>query len=161
MSTVGNANAAPGGLEWRNNNAVAGWAFMAIWTGVLCLFTWLFIREGGFHQFSPPVETGIMVLFWLVGIGGCAHFFGMPRVQVIVDDAEVLVRQRWAFSSWEERFALNDLLPPLISEEKDSEGDPYFKASIVTPSGRTIVFAEDNDRTEVQIARDRLLAAMK
>ncbi|MBU2193872.1 MAG: hypothetical protein KJ796_20870 [Alphaproteobacteria bacterium] len=154
------ASAHPARLEWRNNMAVVGWVFMAIWTGMLVLFTWLFIREGGFNQFSPPVEIGIMALFWLFSVGGCRFFFAMPRVQVTIVLSEVVVRERWAWRLREERFSLRKLAAPVFSEEKDSDGDAYFKSTLTLPSGRKVDIAEAHDKKAVQAAHDRLIAAM-
>ncbi len=144
----------------RNNMPVAGWTFMAIWTAMLVAFTWMFVREGGFNQFEAPVEIAIMVLFWLFGIVGCFYFFEIPRVEVTVANGEVTVAERWLWRRRIERFAAESIAQPVLSQEKDSEGDPYYVCRLGTPTGRTVTVAEHHHRPTVEAVRDRLRAAL-
>jgi hypothetical protein len=146
-------------FELKNNMAMAGWVFMTIWLGMLLLFTWLFVREGGFHQFNPLVETGIMLMFWLFGLGGAGYLFSVPRVRLSVSNGTVEVRERWMLRGRVERFPASGLSARVV-DGKDDEGDPYFRLEIALPSGRTIVAKESHHRPTVETAFNRLMAAV-
>ena len=49
-----------GRVVFSNNMAIAGWIFMSIWLTGLCLITWVYVRDGGFHQFDPLIEVAIV-----------------------------------------------------------------------------------------------------
>lgn len=147
-------------LEFRNNMAVAGWVFMAIWTGFLCLFTYIFMRDGGFRQYDPAVEWAILGLFWLFGLGGCSYFFGTPRFRMTVVNGQVTVNERWLLRRSTETFSLKVMADPVVIRDKDSEGDPYFRCRAITPSGRRIIVSESNDEETVRNACQRLSDAI-
>ena len=146
---------------FRNNLAIFGWGFMGIWMAMLCLMTWLFFRDGGFHQFDPLIETSIMLLFWFFGLAGSAELFVVPRVRVTVKDGEVTVREDLIWRGKTQRMVVASVAPPRIRDGKDSEGDPYFQGQITLPDGRHVTFAESHDRSRVEDACARLEAALK
>lgn len=146
---------------FRNNLAIFGWGFMGIWMAMLCLITWLFVRDGGVHQFDPLVETSIMLLFWVFGLAGSAELFVVPRVRVTVRDGEVIVREDLIWRGKTQRMAAASVAPPRIRQEKDSEGDLYYQGQLALPDGRYVTFAESHDRTRVADACARLEAALK
>jgi hypothetical protein len=143
-------------LEFKNNIAAFEWIFMLVWTAMLAIFTWLFIREGGFGEFQYFVEMAVIAAFWLFGAGFSAYFFKRARVHLSVADGKVLLRESWLWRSREESFPLAALAPAILVEEKDSEGDPYFRCAVLTPAGRTITICEGHHQPDVEAARDRL-----
>lgn len=147
-------------LVFCNNAAIFGWGFMSIWTAMLTSFTWVFVRDNGFHQFSPMSERAIMTLFWVFGLAGCAYAFGMPRVRLTIADGNVELCERWIWRHRTEHFPLRDLSAPVLIEDKDSEGDSYFRCTIKTPSGRTVSVSEHRNRATTEAARNRLISAM-
>ena len=146
--------------SFRNNMAIVAWVFMAIWNLGLLLITWLFIRDGSFHQFSPPVERGILGLFWIFGAIGTAACFGKPRIHVAVDGGEITLRENWLLRGRIERFPVGAVSPPRLVQQRDSDGDPYFHCVLTTPSGRDIIVKESHSRQDAEAARDRLAVAM-
>ncbi len=144
----------------RNNIAIVGWIFCAIWMGMLCLITYVFSRDGGFHQFGPPIETAIMLMFWVFGLAACGNAFSQSRIALIVDNGRATVQERWPHRTRTERFDAGMIAMPAIETGKDSDGDPYFRCILTTPSGHAVTIAEGNDRETVEAKRDRLLAAL-
>jgi len=144
----------------RNNIAVFGWLFMSVWMGFLVLITYIFVRDGGFHQFNPLAETGVMLMFWVFGLGGCGELFGHARVRVTVDAGGVLVEERYFLRRRTARVRAADVVLSEVRETKDSEGDPYFVCALTLPSGRSVTVAESNDRQTVEATRQRLAAAL-
>lgn len=147
-------------MTLRNDTALFGWGFMAVWTGMLGVFTWLFWRDNGFHQFHPAVESGILGLFWVFGLGGCAYFFGIPRIVLDLRNGSAVVREQWLLGQRVEECPATSDLAPVLVKGKDSEGDPYFRCTVTTPSGRTVTVAEGHDRERVEAVRARLAAAL-
>ena len=146
--------------SFRNNMAIVAWVFMAIWDLGLLLMTYAFIRDGGFHQFSAPVEHGILGLFWIFGAAGTAACFGRSRVHVAVDDGEIVVRERWLLGSRVERFPVGSVSLPRLVQQRDSDGDPYFQCVLTTPAGRDIVVKESHSFKNADAECDRLAAAI-
>ncbi len=144
----------------RNNIAIVVWIFGAIWIGMLFLFTWLFIRDGGFHQFDPPIETAIMLIFWVFGFGCYHHIAGLSRTSLIVENGRVTVSERWPCHGRTEQFDPDEIGAPILETGRDSEGDPYFRCVLTTPAGHAVSVAEGNDRDTVDAAHRRLLAAL-
>lgn len=123
---------------------------MAIWLGMLCLFTWLFIRDGGFHEFAPPLELGIMMLFWLFGAGGAAHMFGTPIVTLALHGNEFIAREHWLRSTRETRFPVTPASRPTIRKTRDSEGDDHFLAEVTLPDGRKLSVGGRGDLADAE-----------
>lgn len=145
----------------RNNSAVFGWVFCALWIGMLGVFTWIFLRDGGFHQFDPLTEGIILGVFYICGFGAFLYFFNISRVEVKIAHGEVIVRERWVFSARVERFPVTQMGIPLVVRDKDSDGDPVFLCKITTPAGRTITLRETHDEAEAEKACDRVTAALR
>lgn len=138
-----------GQLEFRNNIAIAGWAFMALWVGLLILFTTIFFTKGGFGQYDPVIEWGVLCLVWLFGLGGCKAFFGTARVRLRIANGQVTVREAWLFRRSTETFPVKAMSEPRFLRERDSDGDPYFRCRLTTPSGRSVTVSESNDEQAV------------
>jgi hypothetical protein len=139
--------------------AAFGWAFMALWLSMLCVVTYIFVRDGGFHQFDPLIETGIMLMFWLFGLGGGGELFARPRTRLTIAGGIVEARQIWPLRHAVERFPAETLATRIV-DGRDDEGDPYFTCVVTLPSGRTIAVVESHDRTAVEAAYDRLAGAV-
>ena len=144
-------------LVLRNRAAIVGWVFMAAWMAMLSLFTYILVRDAGIPGWHPLAGMAVFALFWLFGVAGCAYVYGMPSITVTIATGTVHIRERFLFQSREERFPVRQLTDPLVVETKDSEGDRYFRCELATPTGRTIVCDESNDRARVEEACRRIL----
>ncbi len=140
------------GPIFHNRRAAVGWVFMAIWLGMLTIITWLFLRDDGFHQFSRPVEAGIILMFWVFGIGGAAYLFSHPLIRLVRRGDSLIVTERWLLRRRDCTVAIADLAPPRIDETVDSEGDPYFCCILDLPGGRAVAFSEHNRRAPAEEA---------
>lgn len=130
---------------------------MSIWMSGISVFTWLFFRDGGFHQFDPWLERGVMALFWVFGVAGCGAMLGQPLTYVTFTAGTVHVGQRWLLKHQQESFAINRLSAPEIHQRKDSDGDPYYTL-VLTAGGRDIVLKEGNDKPTLELLRTRLIS---
>jgi hypothetical protein len=140
--------------------AVAGWIFMSVWMWGLLMMTYVFIRDGGFHQFNPLAEVGVMALFWLFGAAGCGHSFNLPRTHISIENGIVRATEKWPWRRRVEEAPAKDAIVSAVIRGRDDEGDPYYTCTITLPSGRPLTFAESHDESRVEAARAKLLSAL-
>ncbi len=133
---------------------------MSIWMLGLLMITYVFIRDGGFHQFNPLAEVGVMGLFWLFGAAGCGHIFNLQRIHISVANHVVTATEKWPIRRRSEQAAAKDVVVSAIIRATDDEGDPHYRCAIKMPSGRSLIFAESHDEATVEAVRARLLAAL-
>lgn len=127
---------------------------MAIWLSILALISHVFVRDGGFGQFAPPLELAILMLFWLFGIAGLAHFLAIPVVALDLGPGENFeLRERTLRDRRVSRFPVADNYRPRLRKTRDSEGDDYWRIEIRTPDGRLVGLGGANDLAD---AEDRL-----
>jgi len=147
----------PGPVVFRNNAAVFLWGFMGAWMLMLALFTCLYVRDGDNGEKMLPL---VLMAFWLFGWAACHWAFGHARVRVEIGHGRVLAREVYAWSTRENRYAASDVFVPDVVEEKDSDGDPYFKCLLRLPDGRSLTVAESHSRPRMEARRAELLAAL-
>jgi hypothetical protein len=148
-------------IEIRSRIAIAAWVFVAIWLGMLVLFTWLMARDGP-HPSQPAwMQQGALALFWLVGLPAAAHAFALPctRLRVAADGAVELVR-RTAFGREVEAWPPGGITTVEVRAGKDDEGDPYWRTFLLAHDGRERMVREGRLPDEQQALAARLRAAL-
>jgi hypothetical protein len=148
-------------IDIRNRMAAAGWAFMAVWLGMLVLFTWILARDGA-HPSQPAwVQHGAIAFFWLIGIAAAGHLFAQPctRLRVGAEGHVELVR-RTPFGRQVERFAPGAIAAIEVRAGRDDEGDPYWRTFLVARDGRERLVSEGRLPEEEQALAARLRAAL-
>lgn len=104
------------------------------------------IRDGGFRQFAPPLELGVMMLFWLFGLGGVGYFLAIPMVALSIAPGGIFVLQERTLRARRvTRFAISDASRPRLRKTRDSEGDDYYRIEVVLPEGRRVGVGGAND----------------
>ena len=141
-----------------NDRPILKWIDIVAMTFMAALFVWLYAREYTVRMFDPVTDAAIIATLWLLGCAACIRLYGKPRVRLAIRNGEVVVRECWIGLSRIECFPQKRLARPICVEEKNWEGDPYFRCTIVTPSGRTISFSEHRQQSIVDAARARLQA---
>lgn len=132
-------------------DAIIVWIFMAIWLLILGIFTWMFIRDGGFHQFAPPLELGIILLFWCFGAAGAVHAFTQPIVTLAIAGDDFIARERWLRTTRASRFPIGPQSRPAIRKTRDSEGDDLFLVEVTLPDGRKIAVGMRRDLEDAEL----------
>lgn len=148
-------------IVFRNNMAVVGWVFMAIWLGGVGLISWLFVRDGGFHQMHPLIEVGIMLMFWMFGLAGGGYLFSRTRVRLTIRQGTATLRESALWKSREERIPAGSITVAPVLKGRDSEGDPYFSCLVVTPDGRQVTVGESHDEASMEALRERVASALR
>lgn len=147
-------------LQISNNAALFGWAFMLVWMAMLAVFTWLALRDGGIPGYSALFSAAVLGVFWLFGVAGSRYFFAMPRVRLAASPQELIVEEIWLWKRRITTLAPADASRIAITDDRDSEGDPYFKCEITVEEDRRIVVKESHIRDLVEAAQAAILDAL-
>ena len=148
-------------IEIRNRTAVAGWVFMAIWMGMLGLFTWIMARDGP-HLSQPAwVQHGAIAIFWFVGIPVTAQVLAQPVTRFVLRaDRSVAIHRRSVLTREVEAFPPGSLAAVECREGKDDEGDPVWRTMIVARDGRERLVREGASREEEEALAERVRATL-
>lgn len=141
---------------FRNRKAAFLWGFMAVWLGMLIVFTGLFLRDGVPAGQSLPLFVGVLAVFWIGGLGAAAHVLTQPLIEVrVVATGEVQVRRRYPWRVVERRYPRGAPRRATLVEGRDSDNDPYFRARLDLPEGDHVDLWEGHDREQAQTEVDR------
>ncbi|MCB0364459.1 MAG: hypothetical protein H6624_03625 [Bdellovibrionaceae bacterium] len=133
--------------------------FMALWMGLLALFTYVFYRDGGFPG-QEPFAVSLLFVFWVFGLGGCGWAFSQPLITVVVDSKGVTIFRRHLWWVEARRASVQEVAVSDVIETTDSEGDPYFKCTIALQGDGPLVFVEAHDRQRVESRRLELITSL-
>lgn len=140
----------------RNRTPYFARGLMLLFVGFTAMFTYLGFRD-------RPADAGpylpyIMLLFWLVGLGATLWSFNQEAAELRVTGPRSLhIRRGKAFRRVEH---WTDHARFWIVEEKDSDGDPYFKLLMDAPGGKLTV-AEGHYRPHLEQLQARIEAAVR
>lgn len=142
----------------QNRKPVFGWVLILIWLAALAGGTLSFAKNS--RQVSLPEGAGaaILGLFWMAGLGAAGFLLRIPRLSVMLEGPDMVVREHWLIHTRQERFPRARPVDVRVDEERDSDGDPYFICRLTVPSGRTFKVKEGHQRHEVEDACRRLQA---
>lgn len=98
---------------------------MMIWMSFLVMMTYVFIRDGGFHQFEPQIEMAIIFGFWVFGLGGSGYFFSQPAVTLQITPNQIIATEIWLTKKETHPLKKEDVKDIYIRAHRDSDGDSY------------------------------------
>lgn len=145
-------------IRVRSNVAIAGWIFMAIWFGGVAMMTYVFLRDGGFRQFNPLLETGVVLLFWVFGLAGCAEMFSKPRTDLEIRDGGGVLVERWLLRRSVTRFGPETLRTARLVRHADSDGDSY-ECRLTLADGRMTAVKQSPVREDIEALVEQIHAA--
>lgn len=140
-------------LVIRSDIAVAGWVFMAVWTFGVVMMTWGYFAGGGFQQFDPLVEAGVVMLFWVFTLGGAGEMLSKPRSRLTIDRTGAVLVRIWPTRRREDRLPRAVLSGVDIATERDSDGDDTYRLELTLPSGEAVVIRQSRLREEIESLR--------
>ncbi|MFY0612086.1 MAG: hypothetical protein JXQ99_11210 [Hyphomicrobiaceae bacterium] len=144
-----------------NDIAVFGWVFALAWMAMgPVAMTWLLVRDGPFPGMSWHVSFALLGCFTVAGLLACYFLFAKARCRVSLDGHRLIVKETWLLGSCEEE--CDQIRPETLSvvHDKDSDGDPYFKLVLSTPTGKQVTIKEGHHLETVNEARLELAAAV-
>jgi hypothetical protein len=147
--------------SFANRISLFTWGFAFCWIGMLLAFSWIFLRDGAPDGFPNEAMAAILAVFWLAGMGLAAHALNSPISWVTVDSrGDVALAWHYPHKRVRKAFPAALLGSPALIEDRDSDGDPYFRTRLTLPDGGFIDIAEGHDRDDCERARERFLKAV-
>lgn len=143
-----------------NNRPIIGWVFACLWFGMLVIFSTLYAREGGFGQFPPAIEAGIMLMFWLIGVAGLGPMLLTPRTRLTVKNRHAVLRRAWLIRTTEQPLPNSALAAAIIVHDKEGDDDPLYRLSVKLDEGDLLSLKESGDLAELEALRQSVLAAI-
>ena len=131
---------------------------MAVWSVGVVMMTWGYFALGGFGQFDPLIEAGVVMLFWVFTLGGAGEMLSKPRSRLTIDRSGVVLVRIWPTRRREERLPRTALSTVDIAVEKDSDGDETYRLELTLPSGEEVVIRQSRLRDEIEDLRREILA---
>jgi len=129
-------------MKLRNNAAAFDWGFSAVFLLMCMLFTYILIRDG-----SSPIMPLVLAIFWYAGIAIAISVTCKPCISIEVQlDRSVVVVNRYPVSRSVRHIKATDLSPAQVVKATDSDGDPYFRATVISSDGFTVCIAEGHDQ---------------
>ena len=147
--------------EFNNRAALFLWGFAVVWLGMLIGMTWVAVRDG-----LPDAEDMrwmplVLAVFWAAGFGLAVHVLGQPCIRVVVHAGRyVRVTWRYPHKTVQRDFPKLVVAAATVAETRDSDGDPYFIASVHATGSPPIRLAEAHQRATCQAACDRFNASL-
>lgn len=145
-------------LVIRNDIAVAGWVFMAVWSFGVIMMTWGYFAWDGFGQFDPLIEAGVVMLFWVFTLGGAAEMLSKPRCRLTIDRSGARLVRIWPSRRCDERVSRSTLLAVEVAVECDDDGDHTYRLDLTLPSGEEVTLRQSRLRDEIEALRREILA---
>lgn len=142
----------------RNDWPIVGWVFGGAWIGALLVFTYLYGRDGGFGQFDPLIEAGVLLAFWMGGLVLMSQTLALPRTCLTILGGRAELTRAWLWRSRREQLNPAVLRDIAVRQERDSDGGPYYRLVLGIGPGEPLVLSESADRGRVEARRDEILA---
>jgi hypothetical protein len=122
--------------------------------------SWLLLNERVPNGTSPAFMGTFNLFLWGVGMFFANRVFAKP-VTILHCHAEgITVDSYWLWKKSRAHHAKDSIRETRIQESEDSEGDPYFTASVVLKDGTKILFAEGHFRELCEQAANKLNEAL-
>lgn len=149
-------------FEVRNRMAAVGWGFMAVWLGMLALFTFIMGRDGPHPSQPALLQQGALAGFWIIGLAVAGHVLAKPCIRLSVDagGTATLVR-RTPFGREIETWPPGAIAAIEVRAGKDDEGDPTWHTVLRTADGRERMVREGRDPDDQRATAARLRAALR
>lgn len=149
------------GLTIRNSTAVWGWLICSAFILGCAGMSWLVLNERVPDGTSPALIGAINLVFWAVGLFAAHRVFAEPVTVLRCHEDGITVDSYWLWKRVRTYYAKDRIREARIHESADSEGDPYFTASVVLNDGATIPFAEGHSRQHCEQAANSLNEALR
>ncbi|SIO30539.1 hypothetical protein [Vannielia litorea] len=143
-----------------NRTPAVLWVFLAVWVGMLCMATWVTVRDGSPEGYPPELFRALLGLFWLAGLCMVAYSANAPCFfAAVTADGRLRLTWRYPHRRRRQAYEATELTLPEVQEGTDNDGDACFRAVLLLPDGAEFVLAEGHAREACEAARSRVLAA--
>jgi hypothetical protein len=144
----------------RNTTAVWGWLICSAFIFGCAGMSWLLLNERVPEGTSAALMGAFNLAMWAVGMFAAQRVFAKPVTILRCHVEGITVDSYWLWKRVRTYYAKDCIRATRIQESADSEGDPYFTASVVLSNGTTILLAEGHFRELCEKALVRLNRAL-
>lgn len=145
----------------RNRMAAVGWGFMAVWLGMLALFTFIMGRDGPHPSQPALLQQGVLAGFWIIGVTVAGHVLSKPCTRLSVDaGGQATLVRRTPFGREAETWPPGGIATVEVRAGKDDEGDPYWRTFLVAHDGAERLIREGRDPDDQHDLAATLRAAL-
>jgi hypothetical protein len=149
-------------FEIRNRMAAVGWVFMAVWLGMVALFTFIMGRDGPHPSQPPLLQQGVLAGFWIVGLTIAGHVLSKPCTRLSIDaDGTARMVRRTPLRREVELWPPGAIAAIEVRAGTDDEGDPYWRSVLVARDGAEHLIREGRDPEDQRALAARLRAALR
>ena len=127
---------------------------MTIWMVFLCLMTYVFIRDGGFHQFDLQLEIAILAGFWFFGFAAFAYFFSLPVTRLQLLNDKIILVETWILKKETHALEKSEIKDIYVKTILNSDGDNY--ELILQTHQKNFVIQQSSDLKEIEDLKKRL-----
>jgi hypothetical protein len=146
---------------FKNRMAMFVWGFSLVWLIMLTMFTWLLVRDGPPDGYSGELMWAVVGLFWVGGAGLTGFALSKACYQVsVAPKGGVTFTWQYPHRRIRKTYERSQLTKPIVVEDRDSDGDPYFYTRLELPDGSLADLAEGHDQHSCELASDRFEKAI-
>ena len=146
----------------RNRAAAFLWGFALVFMLFLLGMTYVFLRDGPPTDYSWELTAGIVVGFWVAGLGLSVYVARKPCLRVTVRLGEIVsITCCYPFKTDSREVSCSVLKPAVVAESLDDESNPYFHARLTLPDGVIVNFTEGHDRLRCESSCASFNAALR
>ena len=138
---------------FKNRSSAFLWGFSVVWLTMLLAMTYVVYRDGPPNNYMPVLTWSVLGFFWLGGIALASFSASKPCFELTVESHQrVSATWRYPLRVVRRSFIKSQLRPAQVVESRDSEGDPYYIARVMTSDGTALDFKEGHMRSKCEDA---------
>lgn len=137
--------------RFRHRDAVFLHGFAIAWVAMLSAFTWALGSNGAPADLSPVLMAGVLAVFWIAGGGLITWAFRQECVDLLIlHNGDLHVALWRPFSRCDLRVRAADVQTATVLDDKDSDGDRYFRCRVELRSRAPIEIGSGSDRQAME-----------
>ena len=144
----------------RNTVAVWGWLICSGFLFGCAVMSWLILNEPIPGETSAVLMGIFNLILWAVGLFAAHKMFTKPVTVLRCHTDGISIDSYWLWKRVRNCYAKDCIRAMTIDESEDTEGNPYFTASIIFDNGIKISFAEAHLRAFCEQATCKLKQAL-
>jgi hypothetical protein len=138
---------------FKNCSSAFLWGFSVVWLFMLLVMTYVVHRDGPPNNHTPILTWSAVGFFWLGGIALAFFSASKPCFELRVESQKrVSATWRYPLRVVRRSFIKSQLCPAQVVESRDSEGDPYYIARVMTSDGTALDIQEGHRRSNCENA---------
>lgn len=153
--------ALPAPIDIRNRLPIFGWVFIGIFLGFNAIFTYILGRDGPPRSAPGPIMHLVLGGFWMVGITVAAHLCSIPATRLTqAPDGGLRLVSRTPLRKRVEHLPRASIAAVDLVQDRDSDGDPYWRTELLLADGSRRPVHEGHDRAVQDATSQALRAAL-